>query len=165
VSTSKIQLHVEYRLTWRPDGVALMSGRLQCLFVRHCGASRRLQRVVLTVAQEPVILTWKFHGIFMDLFLKTCDHTHDMKWDTVHITWILWIEPIILLKSNRYIKCFCQLECCQYKILTNSSFGHSGTKKHLTSLEIHSRSKTKNTLPFCLKRTKGKQCIRENHNY
>jgi hypothetical protein len=60
----------------------------------------------------------KLHGIFMDIFLETCDHTHGMKWDTVHITWRLWIEQIILLKSNHYKKCFCQPECCQYKILT-----------------------------------------------
>jgi hypothetical protein len=103
----------------------------------------------------------EINGIFLDIFLETCDHTHGMKWDTVHIIWRLWIEPIILLKSNRYIKCFCQPECCQYKILTNSPFGYSGTKKYLTGLEIHSRSKTKNTPPFCLKRTKGKQSIRE----
>jgi hypothetical protein len=72
------------------------------------------------VAQEPAVLTRKLHGIFMDIFVETCDHTHGMKWDTVHITWRLWIEPIILLKSNHYIKCFCQPECCQYKILTGS---------------------------------------------
>jgi hypothetical protein len=40
--------------------------------------------------------------------------------NTVHITWRLWKERIILLKGNRYIRCFCQLECCQYKILTES---------------------------------------------
>jgi len=53
----------------------------------------------------------------MDIFLETYDHTHGMKWDTVHITWRLWVEPINLLKSNRYIKYFCQPECCQYKII------------------------------------------------
>jgi hypothetical protein len=95
---------------------------------RHCGAFGRLQRLVRTVAQELTVLTWKLHGIFMDIFSETCDHTHGMKWDTVHITWRLWIEPIILLKSSRYKKCFCQPECCQYKILTNSPFGHSRTK-------------------------------------
>jgi hypothetical protein len=47
-----------------------------------------------------VVRTWKLHGIFMDIFLETCDHTHGMKWDTVHITWRLWIEPIILLKAT-----------------------------------------------------------------
>jgi hypothetical protein len=88
------------------------------LSVRHCGASRRLKRPFWTVAQEPAILAWKLHGIFIGIFLETCDHTHGMKWDTVHITWRLWIEPIILLKSNHYIKCFCQPECYQYKILT-----------------------------------------------
>jgi len=97
----------------------------------------------------------------MEIFLETCDHTHGTKWDTVHIIWRLWIEPIILLKSNRDIKCFCQPECCQYKILTNSHFGNSGTKKHLTGLKIHSRSKTKNTPFFCLKRIKGKHSIKE----
>jgi hypothetical protein len=85
---------------------------------RHCGPLGHLQRHVQTVAQEPTVLTWKFHGIFIDIFLKTCDYTQGMKWDTVHITWRLWIEHIIQLKSNRYIKYFCQPECCQYKILT-----------------------------------------------
>jgi hypothetical protein len=33
----------------------------------------------LTVEQEPPVLTWKLHGIFMDIFLETCDHTHGMK--------------------------------------------------------------------------------------
>jgi hypothetical protein len=33
-------------------------------------------------------------------------------------------------------------------------------KNHLTSLKIHSRSKTKNTPPFCLKMTNGKQSIK-----
>jgi len=42
------------------------------------------------------------------------------------------------------------------KILTNSPFGHFGTKNHLTGLEIHSRSKIKITPPFCYKGTKGK---------
>jgi len=98
---------------------------------RLCGASRHLQWPVRMVAQEPAVLTWKLHGIFIDIFLETCDHTHGMKWDTVHFTWRLWIEPIILLKRNYYIKCFCQPECYQYKILTNSPFGHSGTKKTL----------------------------------
>jgi hypothetical protein len=111
-------------LFWHPDRVALMSGRLQCLSVRHCGASERLQRLVRTVVQEP-ILTWKLHEIFIDLFLETCDHTRGMKWETVHITWRLWIEPIILLKRNHYIKCFCQLECCQYKILTTTTLQDS----------------------------------------
>jgi hypothetical protein len=105
--------------------IDLVSGRCcfdvrtsSSLSVRHCRASRRLQRLIRTVTQESVVLTWKLHGIFIEIFLETCDHTHGMKWDTVHITWRLWIEPIILLKSNRYIKCFCQPECCQYKILT-----------------------------------------------
>jgi hypothetical protein len=91
---------------------------------RHCGAFGRLQRPIRTVVQEPAVLTWKFHEIFMDIFLETCDHTHGIKWDTVHITRRLWIEPIILLKSNRYIKCFCQPECCQYKILTRCIFAY-----------------------------------------
>jgi hypothetical protein len=115
---------------WNPTPcwilIDLASGRC-CSDVRtssslsagHWGVSGRLKRSVRTVAQEPAVLTWKLHGIFMDIFLETCDHTHGMKWDTVHITWRLWIEPIILLKSNCYIKCFCQLECCQYKILTS----------------------------------------------
>jgi len=167
VSTTEIQLSVEIGKAWPSVQTVL----LWCPDVfnaeasRHCKATGRLQRSIWTVAQEPVVLTWKLHRIFMDIFLETCNHTHGMKWDTVHITWRLWIESIILLKSNHYIKCFCQPECCQYKILTNSPFGHSGTKKHLTSLKIHSKSKTKNTPHFCLKRTKGKQSIRENHNY
>jgi len=37
-------------------------------------------------------------------------------------------------------------------------------KKHLTVLERHSRSKTKNTPPFYLNRTKGKQSIKKNYN-
>jgi hypothetical protein len=154
----KILEGVRTVLLWRPDVFNAEASRC-------CGASRRLQRLVQTVAHEHAVLILKLYGIFMDIFLETCDHTHGMKWDTVHITWRLWIEPIILLKSNHYIKRFCQPECYQYKILTNSSFIHSGTKKILIGLEIHSRSKTKNTPPFCLKRTKGKQSIRENHNY
>jgi len=35
---------------------------------RHCGVSGRLQRPVRTVAQESTVLTWKLHGIFMDIF-------------------------------------------------------------------------------------------------
>jgi hypothetical protein len=35
---------------------------------RHCGASGRLQSPVQTVAQGLVVLTWKLHGIFMDIF-------------------------------------------------------------------------------------------------
>jgi hypothetical protein len=46
---------------------------------RLCGASGRLQWPVWMVAQELVVLTWKLHGIFMDIFLETCDHTHGMK--------------------------------------------------------------------------------------
>jgi hypothetical protein len=53
---------------------------------KHCGASGRLQRPVRTVAQELAVLTWKLHGILMDIFLQTCDHTHGMKLDTIHIT-------------------------------------------------------------------------------
>jgi len=45
----------------RPDGVALTSGRRQCLSIGHCGASRHLQRPVRMVAQEPVQLTWFLH--------------------------------------------------------------------------------------------------------
>jgi hypothetical protein len=40
------------------------------LSVRHCGASGRLQRLVQTAAQEPTVLTWKLHGIFVDIFLN-----------------------------------------------------------------------------------------------
>jgi hypothetical protein len=91
VPTTEIQLRVELgeawpsfktMLLWRPD-VFNTEGS------RHCGASGRLPRPVQTVAQEPVVLTWKLHGIFMDIFLETCDHTHGMKWDTVHVTWRL----------------------------------------------------------------------------
>jgi hypothetical protein len=73
---------------------------------RHYGASGHLQTPVRTVAQEPTVLTWKLHGIFMDIFLETCDHTHGMKWDTVHITWRLWIKPIILFKKQPLHKVF-----------------------------------------------------------
>jgi len=151
VSTAEIQLCVEIReawpsvrtvLLWRPDIFNAEASR-------HCGAS------VWTVAQEPAVLTWKLHGIFMDIFLDTCDHTHGMKWDTVHITWRLWVEPIILLKSNRYIKCFCQPECCQYKILTNSPFGYSGTKKTWPVLKYIPDPKTNIYSPFLSQRDKG----------
>jgi hypothetical protein len=47
-------------LIWNPDGVALTSRRLQCLSVRHCGASRRLQRHVQTVAHEPAVFVLDF---------------------------------------------------------------------------------------------------------
>jgi hypothetical protein len=58
VSTSENRLLVEYLLTEHPDGVALTFGRLQCLSVRHCGASGRLQRPVRMVALEPADLSW-----------------------------------------------------------------------------------------------------------
>jgi hypothetical protein len=104
--------------------IDLASGRC-CFDVRtssllsagNWGAFRRLQRPVWTVEQEPVVFVLDFARTLHGHLLETCDHTHGMKWDTVHITWRLWIEPIILLKSNRYTKCFCQPECCQYKIL------------------------------------------------
>jgi hypothetical protein len=105
-------------------------------------------------------LAWNLHGHL----LETCDHTHGMKWDTVHITWRLWIELIILLKNNHYIKCFCHPECSQHKILTNFPFGHSGTKKTWPVWKYILCPKTKNTLPFCHKRTKGKHSIKKNHN-
>jgi hypothetical protein len=60
MSTSEIQLLVEYCLTWRPEGVALTSGHLQCLSVRHCGASGRFQGPVQTVAQEPAVFVLDF---------------------------------------------------------------------------------------------------------
>jgi len=122
--STEIQLRVEIGeawpsvrtvLPWRPDVFNAEASR-------HYGAFGRLQRLVWTVAQEPTILTSKLHGIFMDIFLETYDHTHGMKWDTVHIIWRLLIEPIILLKSNHYIKCFCQQKCCQYKILTHMTW-------------------------------------------
>jgi hypothetical protein len=53
-------------LPWRPDVFDAEASR-------HCRASGRLQRPVRTIAQEPAILTWKLHGIFMDIFLETCD--------------------------------------------------------------------------------------------
>jgi hypothetical protein len=74
---------------------------------RHFGESGRLQRPVWTVAQEMAVLTWKLHEIFMDTFLETCGHTHGMKWDTVHITWRLWIDLIILFKSVSILASFC----------------------------------------------------------
>jgi hypothetical protein len=119
MSITEIQLCVEIGeawpsvwtvLLWRPNVFNVKASR-------HCRASGRLQRPVWTIAQEPIVLTWKLHGIFMDIFLETCDQTHGMKWDTVQITWRLWIELIILLKSNHYIKYFCQPECWPYKIL------------------------------------------------
>jgi hypothetical protein len=73
----------------------------------------------------------------------------------------LQIEPIFLLESNLYIKCFCQPEYCQYKILTNSPFGHSGTKITGPVSKYILGPKIKNTPPFYLKRTKGKHSIRE----
>jgi hypothetical protein len=165
--TAEIQLRVEIGEAWPSVRTVLLwrPNVFNAKASRHCGASGLLQRPVWTVAQESTVLTWKLRGIFMDIFLETCDHTQGMKRDTVHITWRLWIEPILLLKSNRYIKCFCHPEWSQHKILINSPFGHSEKKEHLTGLEIHSWSKTKNTPPFCLKRTKGKQSIREKHNY
>jgi hypothetical protein len=43
------------------------------------------------------------------------------------------------------------------KILTNSPFGHSGTKNHLIGLEIHSQSKQKLLPLFVTKVQKVKQ--------
>jgi len=97
-------------LLWLPD-----------VFIVICWTLRGVRtpsKACVGWLQELAVLTWKLHGIFMDIFLETCDHIQGMKWDTVHITWRLWIEPTILLKSNRYIKCFCQPKCCQYKIQT-----------------------------------------------
>jgi hypothetical protein len=131
VSKHEIQLHVEIGeawpsvrtvLPWRPDVFDAEASR-------HYRAFRCLQRLVRMVAQESAVLTWKLYGIFIDIFLETCDHTHDMKWDTVLITWRLCIEPINLLKSNRYIKCFCQPKCCQYKKLTHTIFEKQLSRK------------------------------------
>jgi len=105
-------------LTYRPDDVALTSRRLQrwsfwTLRGVRTPSKARPDGCTGTDYSDLKII-WNLHGHL----LRTCNHTHGMKLDTVHITWRHWIEPIILLKSNRYIKCFCQPKCCQYKILT-----------------------------------------------
>jgi hypothetical protein len=59
-----------------------------------------------------------------------------------------------LFAASLHISDFVQTQN-EAKILTNSPFGHSGTKNHLTDLEIHSRSKMKITPPFLSQRDKG----------
>jgi len=67
VSTSENRLLVEYWLTEGPDGVALTSGRLQCLSVRHCRASGHLQRPVRTHRNRLICLGF-CNGHFMGIF-------------------------------------------------------------------------------------------------
>jgi hypothetical protein len=70
IVSTEIQLRVEIGeawpsvqtvLLWRPD-VSKAEASI------HWGASGCLQRPVQTVAQEPAVLTWKLHGIFIDIF-------------------------------------------------------------------------------------------------
>jgi len=99
-------------------------------------------------------------------YLK-CGICKESSWTSSRSLWSVTYFEIILLICNHYIKCFCHPEWSQHKILTNSPFSHSGTKKILDRFGntfLVQNSKTKNTPPFCLKRTKGKQSIRENHN-
>jgi hypothetical protein len=73
----------------------------------HRGASRRLQRLVRTVSQEPVVLPWNLQGLFMNIFKMLV--ISNMLW-FVHFmnTWRFWIwKPTILLNCNHYIKWFC----------------------------------------------------------
>jgi len=108
------------------------------LSVRHCGASGRLQRLVRMVAQELVDLAWNYGRTLHGHLLEACDQSHALIWTLSEYIKILNKHQSSCLKSNHYIKCFCHPECSQHKILTNSSFGHFGTK-HLAGLEIHSR--------------------------
>jgi hypothetical protein len=73
VSTSENRLLVEYCLTGSPDGIALTSGHLQCLSVRHCGTSGHLQRPVRTVAQEPADLSWFLQWTLHGYLLEACE--------------------------------------------------------------------------------------------
>jgi hypothetical protein len=60
--------------------------------------------------------------------LEACDQLLSLIWTLFEYMNILDWKPTILLIWNHYIKCFCYPEYSQHKILTNSPFGHSGTK-------------------------------------
>jgi hypothetical protein len=81
VSEHEIQLQVEIEEAW--PSVWTMLPFCPDVFnaegSRHCGASGRLQRPIRTVEQELAVLTWKLHGIFMDIFLETCEIWHEMR--------------------------------------------------------------------------------------
>jgi hypothetical protein len=60
--------------------------------------------------------------------LEACHQLLCLIWTLSEYMKILNWKPIILLICNNYIKCFCNPEYSQHKILTNSPFGYSGTK-------------------------------------
>jgi len=139
IVSTEFQLRVKLEVAWPSVRTVLLGHPDSCnaKAYRHWGASGRLQRPFRTVAQELAVLI----GNCMEsswTSSRTLWPTDGMKWDIAYITWRIWIEPIILLKSNRYIKCFCQLECCQYKILTHP---------HLTILGQKTLDRFGNTLP------------------
>jgi len=83
ISYPENSLLVEYWLTEHPDGVALTSGRRQCLSVGHYGASERKvlvvrmdvanwwasgreHHIVRTVSWDTTSLSWNLHRIFLE---------------------------------------------------------------------------------------------------
>jgi len=155
IVSSEIQLCVELEVAWPRVRTA---ATLKLLDIEGCpdtfkGPSGQLHRNQLFWLDNCMESSW---ASSRNLLL---DRRHEMR----HCPYYLKTQKKteILLKSNRYIKCFCQPECCQYKILTNSPFGHSGTKKTWLVWKYISGPKIKNTPHFCHKRTKGKHSIRE----
>lgn len=70
IVSTEIQLCVKLRVTWPRVHTVLLGRPHGCKAEgsRHLGAFESLQRPVQTVAQEPAVLIWKLHWIFMDIF-------------------------------------------------------------------------------------------------
>jgi hypothetical protein len=111
VLTAEIQLCVEIGEAWP-------SVRKCCLDVQTSSTVK-----LLDTTGRPDGCTgtgWfglKFARTLHGHLLEACDQSHALIWTLSEYMKILNWELTILLKSNRYIKCFCQPECCQYKIL------------------------------------------------
>jgi hypothetical protein len=107
-------------LLWRPNIFIVICKTLR----GACTPSKACSNGCTWTGCFDLEIAWNLHGpLLRNLWPNTW---HEMR----HCPYYLKTSnrtdnPV---KSNRYIKCFCQPGCCEYKILTNSSFGHSGTK-------------------------------------
>jgi hypothetical protein len=86
------------------------------------------------------LLTWKLHGIFMNIFQKLV--INHMNWNE-HCPYYMKTlnrNRSSCLKCNLYIKCFCHPECSQHKILTNMSIhveqNHIKIRRCLKKLDL-----------------------------
>jgi hypothetical protein len=80
------------------------------LSARHWGASRRLQRPVRMVAQEPVIFVLDFARTLRGHLEEAYDQLLFLIWSLSEYMKILNWKPTILLKRNHYINCFCFIQ-------------------------------------------------------